>query len=91
MAMRFAPRVEMASRAADHGFYPIDCPSCRGFGARCANCGGSGRLWRDGPATLSDDGLQHLFRVERPAGRFDLRRLMRRHPPAGSGMGSTLN
>jgi len=89
MAMRIATKVEMAARAADHGFYPMSCPSCRGLGARCPNCGGSGRLWRDGPTTLSDQGLERLFRVERPVKGFDLRRLTRE--PRAPHVGSTLH
>lgn len=43
------------------GFVEVACPRCRPWDTRCSNCGGTGRLWRDGPATLNDAGLERLL------------------------------
>lgn len=51
---------EQASRI---GYVPATCSRCEGHDPRCANCGGSGRLWVDGPASLNDSGLERLLAI----------------------------
>jgi hypothetical protein len=48
-------------------FYEMTCPSCRSLREAdriaCGNCGGTGRLWGKGGATLSDHGLCRLVEL----------------------------
>lgn len=47
------------------GYVVERCDSCDGQGSACGNCGGSGRIWVDGPASLDDTGLGRLFALYR--------------------------
>lgn len=51
----------LSERACTVGFVEVACPRCLPGDTRCSNCGGTRRLWRDGPATLSDAGLERLL------------------------------
>lgn len=54
----------LEERAHTVGFVAIPCPRCRTEDAGCANCGGTHRLWVDGPATLSDAGIERLLAAQ---------------------------
>jgi hypothetical protein len=54
----------LAERAGTVGFVEVPCPRCREGESTCRNCGGTRRLWADGPATLSDSGLERLLAMQ---------------------------
>lgn len=54
----------LAERASTVGFVEVTCPRCREGDLTCRNCGGSRRLWADGPATLNDSGLERLLAMQ---------------------------
>jgi hypothetical protein len=60
-----AMRIEqLAERACTVGFVEVRCPRCHEGESSCSNCDGSRRLWADGPATLSDSGLERLLAIQ---------------------------
>jgi hypothetical protein len=66
----------LLGQASTLGYDVERCTSCNGQASACANCGGSGRIWVDGPASLDDTGLGRLFalyRMMQPAQRSAFR------------------
>ena len=62
----------LLEQATTLGYVVERCASCNGQASACSNCGGSGRIWVDGPASLDDTGLGRLFalyQMMRPAQR----------------------
>ncbi|MFN8603652.1 MAG: hypothetical protein U0842_24520 [Candidatus Binatia bacterium] len=62
----------LLQQATTLGYEVERCASCNGQAPACCNCGGSGRIWVDGPASLDDAGLGRLFalyQMMRPAQR----------------------
>lgn len=61
-----SPEYDVLERQAiDHALRPFRCPSCQPEQKEpCANCGGTGRLWRGiGTGTLNDRGLRRLRQI----------------------------
>lgn len=77
----------LEERARAVGFVAVPCPRCLADEAGCPNCGGTHRVWADGPATLSDAGIERLLaanaRMVRAGQRppFHVRRLGMIHWP----------
>ena len=55
----------LLEQASTLGYVVERCDSCNGQASACGNCGGSGRIWVDGPASLDDTGLGRLFALYR--------------------------
>lgn len=55
----------LLEQATTLGYVVERCASCNGQASACSNCGGSGRIWVDGPASLDDTGLGRLFALYR--------------------------
>ena len=54
--------------ARQSGYAPTSCPGCAATCAnaparRCANCGGSGRIWSSARGSLADAGLERLLEI----------------------------
>jgi hypothetical protein len=66
--MRPLPR-DLRDFARENGYVAQPCSACTGAACdvpapRCANCGGSGRIWHSPRGSLSDDGLQRLRELQ---------------------------
>jgi hypothetical protein len=79
----FSVDSDLRDEARELGYVATACPACRSPAGACANCGGSGRVWNEGSASLDDAGMRRLIELHAGLRNVDPRGIFAPRVPSG--------